>query len=111
MTAAHQHARIARDQAPRLDLDLAAQIAHRPLHKRAVFRRQRRRDVRPLVGDAEAAAQIQPRDRVPVGAQAPRQVGDLAIGRLERVEDGQLAADMHVDARPPRSPGSPAASA
>ena len=72
MTRDDEDARVARDQAARLDLDLAAEVADGALDERAVVERQRRRLVRAGVGDAEAAAEIEPADVVAFGAQLQR---------------------------------------
>ena len=93
-----QHTGIARNQPPRFNLDLAAQMADRALDQRAVIQRQGRRVIGPAVGNAKPAAQIQPADVMAFGAQPLRQLGDLEIGLLERLQLGQLAADMHIDA-------------
>jgi hypothetical protein len=69
--AGHQQPRIAGDQAPGLDLDLDVQIADGAADDLAVFQRQGRRGVRPFVGNAEPAAEVEPADVVTVGAQLP----------------------------------------
>ena len=96
--AGEQHAGVAGDQPPGLDLDLAAEVADGAADHLAVVERQRRRLVGAAVGDAEAAAEVEPADGVAVGAQRAGQRGDLAEGGLVGGELGELAADVDVDA-------------
>ena len=93
----NQKARIARNQAPRLDLDFAAKIANRALDDVAIIHWQRRRGVRPLVGNAKPAAQIQPPDVVPVLTQDAGQFGNFGIGQREGFQIDKLRADVNVD--------------
>ncbi len=68
-------------------------------HHFAVVGRQRRRLVcAARIGDAQAAAEVEPADVVPVGAQREGQLGDLAVGRGEGLQRGELRADVDVDA-------------
>ena len=59
---------------------------------------QRRRIVVGAVGNAEPAAEIDMLDRVTVGAQLADQLDQQREGVVERLQLGDLAADMHVDA-------------
>ena len=93
----NQEPRVPGDEPSRLDLDLAAEVAHRAADQLAVFHRERRRGVRPLVGNAEPPAKVEPPDIVPVGAKRARKLRHLEIGRLEGREVRQLAADVDVD--------------
>ena len=93
----HQLARVARDQAARLDLKLTAEVAKGLLDHLPVFHRQGRCGVGPLVRNAKAAAQVQAADVVALSAQGFRKLGHLLIGQPERLQVGQLRADVDVD--------------
>ena len=109
--ARHQDAGIADDQAAGLEDQRAAEIARRALDHRGIGVGMRRRLVVLAVGNAEAAAEIDMGDGVAVGAQASRTKSDKQReGVVERLELGDLAADMHVDAGD-ATPGSLAARA
>ena len=94
----NKDARIPRNQAAGLDLDLDAQIAHDIADQRAIFGGQRWGDVGAFIGNSKAPAQIETADIMPLAAQQKRQIAHFFIGLAERVQIGQLAADMHVDA-------------
>ena len=62
---------------------------------------QRRRIVVGSVGNAQPATEIDMLDGVAVGAQCVDQFGQQLEGVVERLQIGDLAADMHVDADRP----------
>ena len=59
---------------------------------------RRRRLVVEAIGNAEAAAEIDMVDRVAVGAQRADEIGEQREGVVERLQVGDLRADVHVDA-------------
>ena len=96
--ARHQDAGIADQEPPRLEDQRAAEIAGRVLHHRRIGLGPRRRIVVLAIGNAETAAKIDVRDDVAVGAQGAHELGQQREGVVERLQLGDLAADMHVDA-------------
>ena len=109
--ARHQDAGIADDQAAGLEDQRAVEVAGGALDHGGIGRRERRRLVVVAIGNAEPAAEIDMADGVAVGAQHAHEIGEQRERVVERVEIGDLAADMHVDAGRPRGPGSLAARA
>ena len=83
---------------PWLEDQLAIETRGGALDDRRIGGRVGRRLVVVAVGNAEAAAEIDMRDAVPVGAQHAHEVGEQREGIAERLELDDLAADMHVDA-------------
>ena len=96
--ARDQDAGIADEQPAGLEDQRAAEIAGRALDHRRIGVRMRRRIVVLAIGNAEAAAEIDMRDGVAVGAQRAHEIGQQREGVVERLQLGDLAADMHVDA-------------
>ena len=96
--ARHQDAGIADDQPAGLEDQRAAELARGALDHRGIGVRIGRRLVVVAVGNAEAAAEIDVGDGVAVGAQRAHEVGQQREGVVERLEFGDLAADVHVDA-------------
>ena len=96
--ARDQDAGIADQQPPGLEDQRAAEIAGRVLDHRRIRLGPRRRIVVVAIGNAEAAAEIDMRDDVAVGAQVAHEFGQQREGVVERLQLGDLAADMHVDA-------------
>ncbi len=91
-----QNAGIRHDRPAGFDREAAAEIADRLADQRGVIFERRRGFV--LVGDADAAAEIDRIDRQSRRAQALNQRRDLAVGRTERIEFDQLRPDMGGDA-------------
>ena len=96
--ARHQDAGIADDQPARLEDQPAVEIARRALDDIRIGVRMRRRLVVVAIRNAEPAAEIDVADGVAVGAQRAHELGQQREGIAERIEIGDLAADMHVDA-------------
>ncbi len=96
--ARDQDAGIADDHPSRLEHQRTAEIMRHPLDHRGIGRRQRRRLAVHVIGNAEAAAEIDMRDGVAVGAQHLHEFGQQPERGFQRPEIGDLAADMHVDA-------------
>ena len=104
--AGNQNAGIADDHPPGLEHQRAAEIMRHPLDHRGIGRRQRRRFAVGVIGDAEAAAEIDVLDLVAVGAQRLHEIGKNPERGFHLAEISDLAADMHVgtghlDARQP----------
>ncbi len=98
-----EHARdedsgIRRDQSPRLEDKLTAERRGHTCRHPAIGCRIGRRLVVLDIGHTEAASQIKPRDRVPVGAQLRGKLDKFSKSALERFEIDDLASDMHVNA-------------
>ena len=96
--ARDQDAGIADDQAAGLEDQRAAEVARRALDHRRIGGRIGRRLVVLAIGNAEAAAEIDMLDVMAVGAQRAHEVGEQREGVVERLQIGDLAADVHVDA-------------
>ncbi|MOA00335.1 hypothetical protein D3C78_1196930 [compost metagenome] len=94
----HQNPGIADNQASGFGDDLAVEALQFILDDMCIGIRQRRRVVVVAVGNAETAADVDMADRVSVGAQRLDQFAQQPEGILERLQFGDLAADMHVDA-------------
>ena len=101
--ARHQDAGIADDQPARLEDQRAVERARRPLDHLRIGGRVRRRVVVVAIRNAEAAAEIDVLDGMAVGAQRAHEVGQQREGVVERLQLGDLAADMHVDAVDPHA--------
>ena len=96
--ARDQDAGIADDQPARLENKPAIEIARRALDDGRIGIRIGRRLVVLAIGNAEPAAEIDVADLVTVGAQHAHEIGEQRERVAERIELGDLAADMHVDA-------------
>ena len=94
--AGHQDAGVADQQAAGLEDQVGAQAPRRLAHDRGVFAEVGRRLA--LVGDAEAAAEIEPAQGVPLRAQLPIELGQAPEGLPVGREVGQLRADMNRQA-------------
>ena len=106
-----QDAGIADDQPARLEDHLQPEPGDVLPDDRRIGVGQRRRLVVDAIGNAEPAAEIDMLDRVAVGAQRADQFGKQREGVVERLQLGDLAADMGVDAGDLQMPGSLAARA
>src|SRR5690606_17676040 len=95
--ARKQHSRVAGDQSPGLDLDLAAKMTNGAPDHLAIVEGQWRCLVGAPVGNAETAAQIETPDLVAVGTQHLGKFRELAEGLLEGSKRRELAADMDID--------------
>ena len=93
-----QDAGIADDQAARLEDDLETKRGHMLANDRRISVRQWRRLVVGTVGNAQPAAEVDVLDGVAVGTQLADQVDEQREGVVERLQFGDLAADMGVDA-------------
>ena len=93
-----QDAGIADDQAAGLEHQGAAEIVRDALDHRGIGGGLRRTFAVEVIGDAEAAAEIDVADGVAVGAQGLHELGEDAERGLHGAEIGDLAADMDVDA-------------
>ena len=78
--------------------DLQPEVAQRLAHHRGVFLRRGRHVVAAAIGHAEAAAHVEMLDGVAGARAGPRQLAHQAEGIAERLQIGDLAADVHVDA-------------
>ena len=96
--ARDEDAGIADDQPARLEDQRAAEPARRALDDRGIGVRIGRRLVVLAIGNAEPAAEIDMLDGVAVGTQRADEFGQQREGVVERLQIGDLAADMHVDA-------------
>ena len=96
--AGDEDAGIADDQAAGLEDQPAIKIARRALDHGRIRVRVGRRLVVLAVGNAEPAAEIDVADDVAVGAQHAHEIRQQRERIAERIELGDLAADMHVDA-------------
>ena len=90
--AGQQQTAVAHQVASGLDHQRHAQIAQGALDQgRVVFRRGQ---FLALVGNAQAAAQVQVLQRIALGPERGEQLGDAAVGGFEGRQLGQLRADM-----------------
>ncbi len=96
-----QYAGIAGDQASGFHDHLEAKRRDVLAHDVAKFVRQRRRAVVDVIGNAEAAADIDVLDRNAIRSQRRHQVDQHGDGVVIGLQIGDLAADMHVDADDP----------
>ena len=96
--ARDQDAGIADDEAARLENQPAAETARRALDDGGIGVGIGRRLIVLAIGNAEPAAEIDMADGVTVGAQHAHEIGQQRERVAERIELGDLAADMHVDA-------------
>ena len=86
--ARHEHARIADDQPARLEHELAAQRAHVTAHDLGVALGMiGLRVLAVVIRNAEAAAEIDVRDRVTVGAQIAHELREQREGFVEGAQD------------------------
>ena len=72
-------------------------MPHRPLDHLAIFNRQGRSRIRPLIRNPQTAPQVQPPDIVTIGTQRLGQLGHQCVSFLKRGQIGQLRADMHIN--------------
>ncbi len=98
MHARDEDAGIADDQPTGLEDQLAAEPARRFLHHFRISGGIGRDVIAFAIGNAEAAAEIDVRNGVAVGAQFPHEIRQQRERIGERRQIGDLAADMHVDA-------------
>ena len=96
--AGDQDAGIADDHPPRLEHQRAAEVMRHPLDHRGIGVGHRRRFAIHVIGNAEAAAEIDMRNGVAVGAQRLHEFRQHAERGFHPAQIGDLAADMHVDA-------------
>ena len=96
--AGDEDAGVADDHPARLEHQRAAEIMRHPLDHRGIGRRRRRRFAVHVIGNAEAAAEIDMRDGVAVGAQRLHEFSQDPERGFHPAEIGDLAADMHVGA-------------
>ena len=95
--ARHQDTGIANQQTAGLEDQPAIEIARRALDHFGISLRPRRRFVVVAIGNAEAAPEIDVRNRMTVAAQRAHELGEQRESIAERIQVGDLAADMHVD--------------
>src|SRR6186997_2672496 len=94
----HQYSGVADEQAARLENEPAIEIARRALDYLGIVVGMRRRLIVVAVRDSEAATEIDMRNGVTVGTQHAHELGEQSEGAVERIEVGNLAADVHIDA-------------
>ena len=99
-----QRAGVADDQSARLQDHLAAERRRALGDDLGVLLRRGRRIVVVAIRNAEAAAEIDMLDRMPVGSQRLHELGEQRERVVERLKIGDLRADMHVDAVDARGP-------
>ena len=93
-----EDAGIADDHPPRLEHQRAAEIMRDALDHGGIGVGRRRRLAIHVIGNAEAATEIDMGDVVAVGAQRLHEFGEDAERGFHAREIGDLAADMHVGA-------------
>jgi hypothetical protein len=96
--ASNQDACIADEQATRLKDQPAIEIARRPFDNFGIGLGVRWRFVVVAIRNSQAAAKIDMRDLVAVATQDPNKFGEQRESISERVEFGDLTADVHIDA-------------